>query len=69
MPQSSFSHGPAWRCAAGGRSWRLQRMEAPDRIGALVQFEGENNRGWYDIGLEQLKVVEKPQPKPAATKS
>lgn len=31
--------GPAWRCTAGGRRWRLQRIEAPDRIGALVQFE------------------------------
>ncbi len=31
---------------------------------ALVQFEGDNNRGWYDIGLEFLKVVEKP-PEPA----
>lgn len=31
--------GPAWRCSAGGRRWRLQRIEAPDRIGALVQFE------------------------------
>lgn len=31
--------GPAWRCAAAGRRWQLQRIEAPDRIGALVQFE------------------------------
>jgi len=31
--------GPAWRCSAGGRRWRLQRIEAPDRIGTLVQFE------------------------------
>lgn len=31
--------GPAWRCTGGGRRWRIQRIEAPDRIGALVQFE------------------------------
>lgn len=31
--------GPARRLGAGGRRWRIQRMEAPDRIGALVQFE------------------------------
>lgn len=31
--------GPARRLGAGGRRWRVQRIEAPDRIGALVQFE------------------------------
>ena len=31
--------GPARRMEAGGRRWRVQRIEAPDRIGALVQFE------------------------------
>jgi signal transduction histidine kinase len=31
--------GPAQRINARGRRWRVQRMEAPDRIGALVQFE------------------------------
>ncbi|MBI1754079.1 MAG: PAS domain-containing protein [Acidobacteria bacterium] len=31
--------GPASRLDAGGRRWRLQRMEAPDRIGSLVQFD------------------------------
>ncbi|MBK9796636.1 MAG: hypothetical protein IPP58_09070 [Holophagaceae bacterium] len=31
--------GPPLRVEAKGRRWRLQRMEAPDRIGALVQFE------------------------------
>jgi hypothetical protein len=35
---------------------------------ALVQFEGENNRGWYDIDLDFLKVVEKPPPEPAKKK-
>jgi len=31
--------GPAQRVEVLGRRWRIQRMEAPDRIGALVQFE------------------------------
>jgi two-component system sensor histidine kinase HydH len=31
--------GPARRLDALGRRWRVQRIEAPDRIGALVQFE------------------------------
>jgi signal transduction histidine kinase len=31
--------GPAWRCDGGGRRWRLQRIEAPDRVGALLEFE------------------------------
>lgn len=31
--------GPARSLGAGGRRWRIQRIEAPDRIGALVQFE------------------------------
>lgn len=35
---------------------------------ALVQFDGENNRGWYDIDLAFLKIVDKPAPKPAAEK-
>jgi len=35
---------------------------------ALVQFEGDNNRGWHDIDLHFLKVVDKPPPKPAEKK-
>ena len=31
--------GPARRLEALGRRWRIQRIEAPDRIGALVLFE------------------------------
>jgi signal transduction histidine kinase len=31
--------GPARRLGAGGRRWQVQRIEAPDRVGALVQFE------------------------------
>ena len=32
---------------------------------ALVQFDGNNNIGWYDIELEFLKVVDAPPPKAA----
>ena len=35
---------------------------------ALVQFERDNNRGWYDIELDFLKVVDKPPPKPVEKK-
>ncbi|WP_306591607.1 PAS domain-containing sensor histidine kinase [Geothrix sp. 21YS21S-4] len=31
--------GPPLRLEAGGRRWRVQRIEAPDRVGALLQFE------------------------------
>ncbi len=31
--------GPPVRLEAGGRRWQVQRVEAPDRIGALVQFD------------------------------
>jgi signal transduction histidine kinase len=31
--------GAAWRCAGGGRRWRLRRIEAPNRVGALLEFE------------------------------
>jgi len=31
--------GQSWRCDGGGRRWRLRRIEAPDKVGALVQFE------------------------------
>ena len=30
---------------------------------ALVEFDGLNNIGWFDIGLDFLKVVDKPIPK------
>lgn len=35
---------------------------------ALVQFEANNDRGWYDIGLDYLRVVDKPEPKPPKPK-
>jgi signal transduction histidine kinase len=31
--------GESWRCEGGGRRWRLARIEAPDKVGALVQLE------------------------------
>ncbi|HWQ08958.1 MAG TPA: histidine kinase dimerization/phospho-acceptor domain-containing protein, partial [Holophaga sp.] len=31
--------GRSWRCDGGARRWRLRRVEAPDKVGALVQFE------------------------------
>jgi hypothetical protein len=30
---------------------------------ALVQFDSNNNIGWYDIDVDYLKVVDKPLPK------
>jgi hypothetical protein len=32
---------------------------------ALVEFDGNNNRGRYDIELDYLKVVEPAEPEPA----
>ncbi len=31
--------GPAWRCDGAGRRWRLRRIEAPDMVGTLLEFE------------------------------
>jgi signal transduction histidine kinase len=31
--------GDPWRCEGGGRVWRLRRIEAPNKVGALLQFE------------------------------
>jgi hypothetical protein len=31
---------------------------------ALVEFDADNNRGWYDVEIDCLKVVDKPPPKP-----
>ncbi len=36
---------------------------------ALVQFDAHNDRGWYDIEVEHLKIVEKPPPKPVEKKA
>jgi len=35
---------------------------------ALVQFDVRADRGWYDIALDHLKVVDPPPPKPAEKK-
>ena len=29
----------------------------------MVQFDGNNNMGWYDIDVDFLRVVDKPPPK------
>jgi signal transduction histidine kinase len=31
--------GEVWRADGDGRRWRLRRIEAPDRVGSLLQFE------------------------------
>jgi len=36
---------------------------------ALVQFDANNDRGWYDIAVEELTVVEKPPPKAPLAKT
>ena len=36
---------------------------------ALVQFDAWDNIGWYDIDVDYLKVVPKPEPKEPAAKS
>ncbi|HZL87061.1 MAG TPA: hypothetical protein VFB96_01685, partial [Pirellulaceae bacterium] len=35
---------------------------------ALVEFDGYNNIGWYDIDPAFLKLVDAPPPKPEAKK-
>ena len=35
---------------------------------ALVEFDLDSNRGWYDIALDCLTVVDKPAPKPEPPK-
>jgi signal transduction histidine kinase len=36
--------GPAWRVLAAERRWQLQRIEAPDKVGCLLQFEDVTER-------------------------
>ena len=36
--------GPPWRCQAGAQRWQLQRIEAPDQVGCLLQFEDITER-------------------------
>ena len=35
---------------------------------ALVEFDADSNRGWYDIELDFLKIVDKPEARPAEPK-
>ena len=43
--------GKLWRCDGGGRRWRLRRIEAPDKVGALVQIENIT-----DLEAEERRV-------------
>ena len=43
-----------------GRVGRVVTVNMNGR--ALVEFDGSNDIGWYDIGLDFLKVVPKPEP-------
>ncbi len=43
--------GRSWRCEGGGRRWRLGRIEAPDKVGALVQLEDIT-----ELEVEQRRV-------------
>jgi hypothetical protein len=35
---------------------------------ALVQFDDDSSRGWYDLSPADLQIVERPPPKPAPHK-
>jgi hypothetical protein len=49
-----------------GATGRIKTVNMSGR--ALVEFEANNNIGWYDIDLDYLKVVDQPLPKPAESK-
>lgn len=34
---------------------------------ALVEFDGNNNHGWYDVELDYLKVVDPAEPEPPSS--
>lgn len=36
--------GPSWRADGGGRRWQLRRIQVPDIIGSLLQFEDITER-------------------------
>lgn len=36
---------------------------------ALVQFDANSDRGWYDIAVSHLRVVDRPPPKPVEKKA
>ncbi|HVA51160.1 MAG TPA: hypothetical protein VNH11_32765 [Pirellulales bacterium] len=46
-----------------GLAGRIKTVNMSGR--ALVEFDAYNNVGWYDIGLDFLKVVDEPPAKPA----
>lgn len=46
-----------------GTTGRIKTINMSGR--ALVEFDANNNIGWYDIALDFLKVVDQPLPKPA----
>jgi len=50
----------------GGLTGQVKTVNMSGR--ALVQFDAWNNIAWYDIGLDFLKVVPKPEPKPEDAK-
>jgi hypothetical protein len=45
-----------------GSTGRVKTVNMSGR--ALVEFDANNNIGWYDIDLDYLKVVDQPLPKP-----
>ena len=49
-----------------GRTGTVRTVNMSGR--ALVEFEGDNNIGWYDIDLDFLKVIDAPLPKPEKAK-
>jgi hypothetical protein len=49
-----------------GRTGTVRTVNMSGR--ALVEFEGDNNIGWYDIDLDFLKVIDAPLPKPEKEK-
>jgi len=51
----------------GGQTGQVKTVNMSGR--ALVQFDADNNIGWYDIALDFLKVVPKPEPKPEEAKA
>jgi len=49
-----------------GRTGQVKTINMGGR--ALVEFQGKKDRGWYDIELDFLKVVDRPEPKQVKTK-
>jgi hypothetical protein len=44
-----------------GQTGQVKTVNCSGR--ALVEFDGFNNRGWYDIAPDYLRIVPKPEPK------